>query len=181
MAGETITPEGGVVAYNAASRLWPHANEGFFRDRKLRAVRQDGPRCVSTVLGILTGEPPKRFQVPEVNTQDPVSWSEALHGWGMKLAYCPTDVRRVGHYIEELVRLDDLFTLSYYTTLDPAVILGEPDRHGWVTGSHIVVLHRGSILDPASGSQGDAREHPCIDYHTKRIFRVVPHDHARGL
>jgi hypothetical protein len=132
------------------------------------------------VLAILTGEAPEKFQ-GNVNTQDPVSWSEALHPWGMKLAYCPTDARKLKHYIEELVRLDDLFTLSFYTTLDHDKILGEPDSRGWVAGSHIVVLHRGSILDSRSGTVHNALGDPCIEYHTKRVFRVVPDDHPRGL
>ncbi len=166
------------MPYDAKSLLWTQGNEVFFRDRSFRAVRQDGPHCVSTVLAILTGAPPERFQ-GGVNTQDPVSWSEALHEWGMKLAYCPTDARKLKHYTQELVRLDDLFTLSYYTDRD--AILGEPDSRGWVGGSHIVVLHRRSILDPVSGSVTDALDHPCTARHTKRIFRVIPSDHPRGL
>ena len=168
------------MPYNAASSLWSREDKPFFRDRNFRSVRQKGPHCVSTVLCILTGEDPENFQ-GKINTQDPVSWSEVLGQWGMKLAYCPSDARKLKHYIEELVNFDDLFTLSYYTTLDHDKILGEPDSRGWVTGSHIVVLHRDTILDPASGSEFDVLNHGCIEHHTKRIFRVVPADHARGL
>jgi len=168
------------VSYDVASRLWPREGESFFRDRSFRAISQSGPHCVATVLAILTGEAPERFQ-GRVNTQDPVSWSEALREWGLKLAYCPTDVRKLKHYIDELLRLDDLFTLSYYSSIDPEEILAEPDSQGWVTGSHIVVLHRRSILDPLSGTVTDALEHPCTGHHTKRVFRVVPHYCARGL
>ncbi len=168
------------MPYDAISRLWPRDDEVFFRDQRFRVVRQSGPHCVSTVLAILTGETPETFQ-GSVNTQDPVSWSEALLPYGMKLAYCPTDARKLKHYIEELMHLDDLFTLSYYTTLDHEKILGEPDSRGWVTGSHIVVLHRRCILDPQSGTKVDARDHPCLEYYTKRVFRVVPKDHPRGL
>lgn len=135
---------------------------------------------MSTVLAMLGGDAPERYQ-GIVNTQDPVSWSEALHDAGMKLAYCPTDCRKLKHYLDELVQLDDLFTLSYYTSLDRDVILGEPDERGWIAGSHVVILHRGAVLDPASGTAFDARAHHCNEYHTKRIFRVVPRDHARGL
>jgi hypothetical protein len=83
--------------------------------------------------------------------------------------------------MDELVRIDDLFTLSYYSSLDPKEILGEPNDRGWVTGSHIVILHRRAVLDPALGLSTDAFAHPCNDHHTKRVFRVVPADHARGL
>lgn len=99
----------------------------------------------------------------------------------MKLAYCPTDVRRLKHYLRELVAYDDLFTLSYYTTTDPAVLLGDPDAGGWLTGSHIVVLHRDQVYDPTDGAVTPALEHECNEYHTKRVFRVVPADHPRGL
>lgn len=168
------------MPYDFVAALWPTKDEAFFRDSIFYPVRQSGPHCVSTVLAILTEKSPETFQ-GQINTQDPVSWSEALRPFGMKLAYCPTDVRRLKHYIDELVTLDDLFTLSYYTTLDHREILGEPDERGWVCGSHIVVLHRQSILDPACGITTDVFDHPCINYHTKRIFRVVPSDHARGL
>lgn len=168
------------MPYDAASRLWPRENKSFFRNRTFSVIRQRGPHCVSTVLSILTGTPPEQFQ-GKINTQDPVSWSEALRDANMKLAYCPTDMRKMKHYMKELVALDDLFTLSYYTTKDPNAILGEPDNNGWVTGSHIVVLHRNKILDPKFGEETDAFDHECNEHYTKRIFRVLPADHPRGL
>lgn len=168
------------MPYDANSYLWPRCDEAFFRDRTFYAQKQHGPHCVSTTLGILTGEPPEHFQ-GIINTQDPVSWSAQLMLYGMKLAYCPTDVRKLKHYMAELVGLDDLFTLSYYTDNSPSAILGEPNGKGWVTGSHVVVLHRNKILDPQDGSETDAFDHPCNERHTKRIFRVVPKDHPRGL
>jgi hypothetical protein len=168
------------MPYNATSSLWPGNDASYFRERVFTPRMQFGPHCVSTVLAILTGESPEDFQ-GRINTQDPVSWSDALKRRGMKLAYCPTDVRKLQHYLEELMSLDDLFLLSYYATLDPGRILGEPDPRGWVTGSHIVILHRRSILDPARGSVTPATDHPCAQMHTKRIFRVVPGTHPRGL
>ena len=127
-----------------------------------------------------TGQAPEMFQ-GKVNTQDPVSWSEALQEWGMKLAYCPTDARKLKHYMKELVQIDDLFTLSYYTSCDHAVILGEPNDRGWVTGSHIVILHRNKVLDPTTGTSTDALTHQCNEHYTKRVFRVAPRNHAQGL
>jgi hypothetical protein len=98
-----------------------------------------------------------------------------LQPYGMKLAYCPMDVRKLKFY------MDDLFTLSYYTSLDSEDILGDPDSKGWVTGYHIVILHRDKILDPAAGTAIPARGHYCNNYHTKRIFRIVSSNHIRGL
>jgi hypothetical protein len=167
--------------FDANSNLWLEKDRSFFfRDRSFHAIKQQGPHCVSTVLAMLTEEQPSYFQ-GRVNTQNPVSWSEALAKFGMKLAYCPTDARKLKHYMDELCDLDDLFTLSYYTSSDPKMILADPDERGWVTGSHIVVLHRKQILDPGRGDSMDANAHSCNGYHTKRVFRVVPSDHKRGL
>ncbi len=168
------------MSADATSCLWPEDGENFFREKGFQPVQQSANHCVAASLAILTGETEAHFQ-GKVNTQNPVSWSDALRRWSMKLAYCPTDVRKLEHYMKELVRHDDLFALSYYTRLEPAEILGEPDRSGWVTGSHIVILHRDQILDPAKGTSTKASDHSCRERHTKRIFRVVPADHARGL
>lgn len=116
-----------------------------------------------------------------MNTQDPVSWSVALRDSGLKLAYCPTDARKLMSYLPELLGIDDLFTLSFYTPRDPGDVLRDPDERGWVCGSHIVIMHRAIILDPASGTLSDANSHPCCNMHTKRIFRVVPTAHERGI
>ena len=168
------------MPYDSDCRLWPNPSDRFFRDRELRPVSQDGPQCVATSLAILTGADPADF-VGKVNTQDPASWSEALAPYGMQLAYCPTDARKLEFYLPELLELDDLFTLSYYTPEDPKEILRDPDERGWICGSHIVVLHRGQILDPSGGTVTDALDHGCGGRHTKRIFRVVPTDCSRRL
>jgi hypothetical protein len=129
---------------------------------------------------MLTGQEPEAIR-PQINTQDPVSWSDYLLGHGMKLAYCPCDCRRMIHYLDDLLALDDLFTLSYYIPVDPADICSDPDHNGWVCGSHIVLLHRDQILDPATGTKTMAKNHSGMQRFTKRIFRVVPSDHPRGL
>ncbi len=167
------------MPYDLTAGLWPDEKENFFRKAELKPLLQKGPHCVSTALAILTGRDPEYFQ-KIINTQDPVSWSDALGPWRMKLAYCPSDVRRLRFYMDELVSYDDLFLLSYYLSHGRR-LLSDPDEKGWLCGSHIVVLHRGDILDPAGGNLVPAREHPCNERHTKRIFRVVPHDHPRGL
>ena len=99
----------------------------------------------------------------------------------MKLAFCPTECRRLEHYLEELLTLDDLFTLSYYSPTEPEAFCAEPNETGWVCSSHIVLLHRDQILDPATGSRCGALEHYGMEQFTKRIFRVVPMAHPRGL
>lgn len=168
------------MPYDFNSNLWPCNNEKFFSDKKLIPICQEGPHCVSTSLAILTGAEPDHFQ-GIINTQNPISWSDKLKEWGMKLAYCPTDARKLRFYIPELIELDDLFTLSYYTTLNQNAILSDPDNNGWICGSHVVVMHRDKIFDPAIGTVVHANDHPCNDYHTKHVFRVVPAHYERGL
>ncbi len=128
---------------------------------------------------MLTNQQPEYFY-DKINTQDPISWSDALKEFGMKLAYCPFDVRKLKFYMEELIELDDLFLLCYYSPTDSS-ILRDPDERGWICGSHVVILHRDKILDPATGTVTPAHEHPCNDHHVKRLFRVVPESHHRGL
>ncbi len=53
--------------------------------------------------------------------------------------------------------------------------------HLWVCGSHIVILQGGDIIDPARGDRMPALEHRGMEKFTKRIFRVVPANHPRGL
>jgi hypothetical protein len=179
MSSDSQLP-GARVVYDQNATLWENKDECFFRHHDIRPIRQTGPHCVSTTLAMLTGKTPENFQ-GKMNTQDPSSWSKVLQPYGMKLAYCPMDARKLKFYMDELVAMDDLFTLSYYTSLDSEDILGDPDSKGWVTGSHIVILHRDKILDPATGTAIPAREHYCNNYHTKRIFRIVSSDHIRGL
>lgn len=116
----------------------------------------------------------------KLNTQDPVSWSEALKPFGMKLAYVPFDARKLWFYVEELVHLDDLFLLSYYSGMS-LEILRDPAENGWVCESHVVILHRDQIIDPQLGESRYAFDHWCNSCHTKRLFRLVPLNHPRGL
>lgn len=168
------------MPFDAHCPLWPDNDEAYFRDRELHPRKQVGPTCVATTLGVLAGRAPTEF-IDRMNTQDPTTWSAVLKPMGMQLAYCPTDVRRLKHYLSELLRLDDLFTLSYYTTSMPEELLGDPDEKGWVCGSHIVVMHRDRIYDSCTGTVSEARLHSSMEYHTKRIFRVVPAGHRRSL
>ena len=168
------------MAYQMSSPLWPSKGENFFRNFVINPLKQQGPHCVSTVLAMLVNTSPEKFQ-ESINTQDPVSWSNALKKHGLKLAYCPNDIRKLRFYADELLQLNDLFTLSYYTVKNSVEILHDPDASGWICGSHIVILHKGQIIDPASGKRYIMSDHKCLNFHTKRIFRVVPSDFQRGL
>jgi hypothetical protein len=165
---------------DATAPLWPNTTDAFFRDRDVRHVRQVGLTCVATGLAIAAGTDACDI-AGSVNTQDPVSWSAALGRFGMKLAYLPTDVRKLRFYIRELVKMDDLFVVGIYTPFDPAAILADPQPDGWVCGSHLVVLHRGRVYDPLREAATDALGYDRLDCHTKRVFRVVPVRHPRGL
>lgn len=166
------------MPFNSSCKLWSGQDGSFFSEIVLKPILQSGQHCVSTSLAILTGQTPEYFQ-DKLNTQDPVSWSIYLNSFGMKLAYCPTDIRRIEFYLLEMVKLDDLFLLCYYTHTEE--ILNNPKKDGWLSGSHVVILHRDQIIDPAKGCSMPAVSHPSGRFHTKRIFRVIPSDHPRGL
>jgi hypothetical protein len=172
------------MSFDLSARLWSNRKEHFFRERYFKPVKQAGPHCVSTVLAILTGKRSSYFlrlqSNGELNTQDPFSWSVFLRPFGMKLAYTPFDVRKLRFYMDELVSMDDLFLLCYYTGRRTDM-LRSPDEKGWICGSHVVVLHRDQIIDPFGGEVVHAFDHHCNERHTKRIFRIVPADHPRGL
>lgn len=160
-----------------SASLWPNMTDCFFRDRSLSPRQQEGLTCVATCLAILSGANPGDFD-GKINTQDPVTWSDALSPFGMKLAYLPTDVRKLRFYIEELVGYDDLFTLGFYIPREPAALLQDPQGDGWLCGSHLVVLHRDRIVEETSVR---AVDYSGLECHTKRVFRVVPVGHRRGL
>ena len=170
------------MSFNTTSLLWNGSSETFFRDRFIiKPMEQKGPTCVSTVCAMLSGADRRHFQ-GLINTQDPVTWSDALMEFGLKLAFCATDNRKVKFYIPELLALDDLFTISFYTPTSSDDILRDPrPDDGWVCGSHILILHRDHIIDPARGDRIPSLQHRCLEKFTKRIFRVVPKNHDRGL
>jgi len=173
---------------NANAPLWdsPGAEESqgpYFSDLHIRHDRQRGPSCVATTLAMIaraTGPDvtPEDFK-KVTNSQSPHSWSNALKPFGMQLAYCNNDVRRIEHYIEELVAHDDLFFLCFYSVDPPS----DPDEKGKLCTAHIVTLHKGIIYDTAKNSDAGgvipAQDYARLERQTKRIFRVVPVGHPR--
>lgn len=171
--------------YNSDCRLWP-VEEHFFRDLELRARRQAPGQCVRTVMAMLTGRDPGDFVGPvigdyEFNTQDPLTWSKALERYGMKLAYISTDCRPIHAYIPTLIKMDDLFLISYYVPTNPENIMRDVGYGEMLCSSHIVILHRNRIFDPMMEASLEATQHCSTHKFTKRIFRLVPADHDRGL
>jgi len=168
-------------AFDYASSLWPTTPvEKFFPDLAIQHCQQTGGSCVATGLSLLTRQPPETVR-QHINTQNPVSWSDYLQSHGMKLAYCPTDLRRLRFYRDELLALDDLFAVSTYSA-DSAVQIGtDPDRDGWICGSHFVILHRQTVYDTRDPSPILFEDYPDVSRYVKRLFRVVPASHHRGL
>tara|TARA_A200000159_G_scaffold148572_1_gene156415 strand:+ start:1341 stop:1886 length:546 start_codon:yes stop_codon:yes gene_type:complete len=174
---------------NSSAPLWDKelADEPlgpFFNEISLEHIPQIGPSCVPTTLAMIarsTGADvgPDDFK-PIINSQSPYSWSRALEPYGLQLAYCNQDLRRLVHYVDELVEHDDLFLVCFYSTDPPS----DPDCNGKLCTAHIVTLHRDKIIDTAKkGALGVTRatEYPRLSRQTKRIFRVVPFGHPRRV
>ena len=173
---------------NANAPLWdpPNADEPqgpFFPEMAIEHTKQIGPSCVATTLAMIartTGADVEADDFKTItNSQSPHSWSNALKPYGMQLAYCNHDVRRIEHYIDELVELDDLFFLCFYSVNPPSDL----DANGKLCTAHIVTMHNDTIYDTAkqSGSGGVvlANDYTRLERQTKRIFRVVPLGHPR--
>ena len=133
--------------FDHSSALWRHSRqENDYRDLPLTRRRQIGGTRVSTGLSLLTGEEPRTIR-DQINTQDPVSWSDYLVGHGMKLAYCSTDRRRLKLFLPEMLAIDDLFAIGIYSPADLEDIGRAPDPSGWICGFHFVLLQRDAIYD----------------------------------
>ncbi|MCC2636586.1 MAG: hypothetical protein K0Q68_305 [Moraxellaceae bacterium] len=167
--------------FDVTSTLWAGQDPApFFHGLQIRHRVQKGGTCVSTGLSLLTREAPATIR-RRINTQDPVSWSHYLQAHGMRLAYCPTDFRRLQHYVDDLLALDDLFTLSTYSPEMAQRIGAEPDDSGWICSSHFVILHRDVVYDTVYAEPVLLRDYDDLQRYVKRIFRVVPATHDRGL
>lgn len=97
-----------------------------------------------------------------MDTQDPVSWSDALFPIGMRFACCPTDVRRIIFYKDELIRINDLSLLRYYTESGEK-LLNDPNECRWLCDSHVVILHKDRIIDHSTGEKRTFDKHRCMD------------------
>ena len=114
---------------NPTAPLWYEERRGepvgpFFHDLSLQHTRQVGPSCVATTLSMVanaTGAQttPEDFKAV-TNSQAPHTWSQALKPYGLQLAYCNNDVRRLGYFVDELVAYDDLFFLCFYSEDPPS-------------------------------------------------------------
>ena len=137
---------------NASAPLWDASDPGeddgsYFRDMNIDHIKQIGPSCVATTLAMIartTGVNASPDDFKKItNSQSPHSWSNALKPYGMQLAYCNNDLRRIEYYIDELVELNDLFFLSFYSVDPPS----DPDEKGKLCTAHIVTLHKDTIYD----------------------------------
>ena len=157
----------------------------FFHGLELQHTKQVGPSCVATTLSMVanaTGASttPEDFKAV-TNSQAPHTWSEALKAYGLQLAYCNNDVRRLDYFVDELVAYDDLFFLCFYSEDPPS----DPKPSGKLCTAHIITLHRDTIYDtakfPSSGGVCQAHDYSRLERQTKRIFRVVPLYHPRCI
>ena len=150
------------------------------RDIEMQHRLQVGGSCVSTGISVITHKEPREIR-DSINTQSPMSWSDYLRPFGWKLAYCNTDLRRLSNYVDELLHWDDLFVVCTYSPQDAQDIGEEPDGDGWICSSHFMLLQGAMIYDTRFSEPIPLTEHRDLNRYVKRIFRVVPVDHPRGL
>ena len=170
---------------NQTCEIWKGDDETYFNELTIQHKKQSGPSCVATTLSMIVeslGYTADVDYFKEVtNSQSPQTWSESLKPFGLQLAYCNTDVRRLRYYLEELASLKDLFLVSFYS-IDPPFDI---DKNGKLCTAHIVTMHKDTIYDTAKNAEygGVSRfqNYPRLNRPVKRIFRVVPLGHARCL
>ena len=175
---------------NPTAPLWYEENGGepvgpFFEGLVLNHVKQVGPSCVATTLSMVANATganttPADFKAV-TNSQAPHTWSQALRPYGLQLAYCNNDVRRLTYFVDELVAYDDLFFVCFYSEDPPS----DPMASGKLCTAHIVTLHKDTIYDtaksPSNGGVCKAQDYSRLERQTKRIFRVVPLYHPRCI
>ena len=167
---------------NANAPLWYGENEQFFSDLRFNHKKQIGPSCVPTSISMVLqafGHDVSIDDVKkEINTQAPHSWSAFLQSYGLQLAYCNTDQRPLGLYIDELIEMDDLFFLSFYSHEFPSVYDGE----GKFCTAHIITLNKSTIYDTAVwNGVCHATQYHRLGNRVKRIFRIVPLGYERCI
>ena len=131
---------------NPSAPLWNEERPGepqgpFFSHLAIEHVKQVGPSCVATTLSMVANATganttPEDFKAV-TNSQAPHTWSEALKPYGMQLAYCNNDVRRLDYFVDELVGYNDLFFLCFYSKDPPS----DPQPSGKLCTAHIITLH----------------------------------------
>ena len=175
---------------NASAPLWFEGGQReplgpFFEALSMEHVKQVGPSCVATTLSMVANATgantsPEDFKAV-TNSQAPHTWSEALKPYGLQLAYCNNDVRRLAYFVDELVAYDDLFFVCFYSEDPPS----DPQPSGKLCTAHIITLHGDTVYDtakwPSSGGVCRLQDYGRLERQTKRIFRVVPLHHPRCL
>ena len=167
------------------SKIWDSSDESYFHGIDITHKQQFGPSCVATTLSLIVESfgftaKPDYFKV-RTNSQSPQSWSDSLKEFGLQLAYCNTDVRRLSYLVDELKSYNDLFLVSFYS-IDPPF---DTDVNGKLCTAHIVTLHNDTIYDTAKPSKHGGvckiGNYSRLDRPVKRIFRVLPLGHKRCL
>lgn len=163
--------------YSKSSRIWSDKDNINLNIDKINYMFQKPKECVPTTLAMITYEEPDKFY--NINTQEPTNWSDELHKYNLKLAYCNTDFRLLKYYKDELIEYNGLFLISVYRA-KLNMIGSNPDEEGWICPSHIFILHKNMIYD-SSSELCNIDDSKYLNCYVKRIFRVVPLDYHRGI
>lgn len=178
-----------VVDINEYDKFRKHGSRYIDPDIKFEhREQQKGGTCLSTCLAILTTGLTRNKKIytdveviekirMKVNSGAPRTWSEFLfrNTDEFRLAYCNTDHRWLEYYIDELVRHDDLFLVSWYSKSSEDN--HQPDEDGSIGGSHVVIWWKEQIIDTNRSATMHYTEYfedsNSKNKAVKRIFRVV--------
>lgn len=163
---------------NGRLSLWPEADSklrffhrvDLYKDLNDGVKKYRGDDTAVYALSMMTCQKLEYF-AKRIDEDNPLSWSYALGVFGKELVSCPIVSKPLEVYVDELLRLDDLFLIIHYpreVSDNPlSILLGDVKwRH------HVKILYRKNLFDT---KYGDVRKLTDFnEYFVKWIYRVMP-------
>lgn len=144
----------------------------YYDDLEVLHLKQVVNACVPTSIASVVGEDPSIFY-KTMNNCCPISWSKHLKSFGMKLKVQNATFRPFAKLLEDLKKTGYLYLVGVYC--GQLRHIEQHARKGTTCPSHMFVVHKGKVYDPAQSEKIDAAPH-YAEHWVKRLFRVVPLD-----
>ena len=146
--------------------LWPSREDCFFKDSKLNSKKL-GEISVFKLLATLT-DAKQEFFKERMNKYYPIDLFNAFMWLGFRVVPCLTYNPSLKFYIDELIKLNDLFVIIYFTNKS----VGK----GLIRNGRVTVLFRDRLY-LADGSRSIQMKE-CPDKQLIGIYRIVPEHHC---